>query len=131
MERVYEFLKRAGVFYMATECGEEPKVRPFGFVMVYKDRLYFCTNNQKEVYRQIKENSNVEICACIGTEWIRVRGKALFDHDMEAKRQVFTADPGMCKLYQAEDEIFEIFYLCKGEAVFADMNGRIETVYFS
>lgn len=131
MERVYEFLKRAGVFYMATECKEEPKVRPFGFVMVYKDRLYFCTNNQKEVYRQIKENPNVEICTCIGTEWIRVRGKAFFDNDMEAKRQVFDVDPGMCKLYQAEDEIFEIFYLCEGEAVFADMNGRNETVYFS
>lgn len=116
---------------MATECGEEPRVRPFGFVMIYKNRLYFCTNNQKEVYLQLKENPNVEICGCVGNEWVRVKGKAVFDQDMDAKRQVFTTDPGMCKLYQPEDEIFEIFYLCQGEAVFAGMSGQNERISFS
>lgn len=128
MDKVMEFLKKAGIFYLATECGEKPRVRPFGFVMKYNDRLYFCTNHQKEVYRQMKDNPNVEICACTGTEWVRVKGKAVFDRDMEAKKQVFTADPGMGKLYRPEDEIFEVFYLAEAEAVFADMNGKEEKV---
>lgn len=130
IDKVYDFLKKAGVFYVATECAEEPKVRPFGFVMVHRNRLYFCTNNQKEVYKQLKENSNVEICACVGTEWIRVKGKAVFDKDMEAKKQVFIADPSMNGLYKPEDEIFEVFYLSEGLAVFADMNGKCEKESF-
>ena len=30
MERVCEFLKKAKVYYLATEEGDQPRVRPFG-----------------------------------------------------------------------------------------------------
>lgn len=130
MERAYDFLKRAGIFYVATVSGEEPKVRPFGFSMIYKERLYFCTNNQKEIYIQLKENPNIEICACTGEEWIRIKGKAVFDEDMEAKKQVFIVDPGMNALYKPEDEIFEVFYLSEASVVFANMKGESETETF-
>lgn len=32
MEQVYEFLKKCGVFYLATTEGDQPRVRPFGVV---------------------------------------------------------------------------------------------------
>ena len=32
MERVYEFLKKAEVYYLATVEGDQPRVRPFGTV---------------------------------------------------------------------------------------------------
>lgn len=130
MKRAYDFLKKAGIFYVATTAGKEPKVRPFGFVMIYGEKLYFCTNNQKEVYRQLQENPHVEICACTGEEWVRIKGKAVFDSDMEAKKQVFIADPGMKALYKPEDEIFEVFYLSEASAVFANMKGESETEIF-
>ena len=59
MKRAYEFLKKAGAFYVATMEGETPKVRPFGFVMIFRERLYFCTNNQKDVYRKLQKNPRI------------------------------------------------------------------------
>ena len=130
MERVYNFLKEAKVFFVATVDGNEPKVRPFGFTMIYQGKLYFCTNNQKPVYNQLMNNSNIEICACTGTEWVRVKARAVFDKEMDAKRNVFIADPSMNALYKAEDEIFEIFYLKDAEATFCSMSGMCEKESF-
>ena len=35
MEKVYEFLKNAGVYYIATVDGDQPHVRPFGTVNIF------------------------------------------------------------------------------------------------
>ena len=40
MEEVFEFLKNCGTFYIATEEGDQPRVRPFGVVNIYKGKLY-------------------------------------------------------------------------------------------
>ena len=63
MKRAYEFLKNAGTFYLATVEGDQPRVRPFGAVNVFEDKLYFITNNQKDVYKQIAADLKVEISA--------------------------------------------------------------------
>lgn len=115
---------------MATIDENEPKVRPFGFVMIHSHRLYFCTNNQKAVYHQMQENPSIEICACAGAEWVRVKGSVVFDEDKEAKKQVFIADPDMSNLYRPEDDIFKVFYLEHVTVTFADMSGRNETETF-
>ncbi len=31
MKRAYDFLKKAGVYYLATVDGDQPRVRPFGW----------------------------------------------------------------------------------------------------
>lgn len=35
MNEVIEFLNDCGVFFLATVDGDQPKVRPYGFVMDY------------------------------------------------------------------------------------------------
>lgn len=125
-KKMYEFLKSAGTFYISTIDKGVPRVRPFGFVMLYKERIYFCTNNQKDVYRQLQENPSIEICACAGDEWIRISGKVTFDDDMEAKKAVFIEDPGMNTLYKPEDDIFEVFYMEHGEVTKCSLSGESE-----
>ena len=39
MKEVYEFLKKAGTYYLATVEGDQPRVRPFGTVDLFEDRL--------------------------------------------------------------------------------------------
>ena len=39
MREVFDFLKKAGVFFIATEEGDQPRVRPFGAVDVFEDRI--------------------------------------------------------------------------------------------
>lgn len=127
LKKTYDFLKKAGIFYIATISDGKPKVRPFGFVMIYKNKLYFCTNSQKDVFKQMTKNNNIEICACIDDKWIRITGNAVFSNDTAGKEQVFVSDPGMKELYKPEDKIFEIFYLDNGQVTFYSMAGDRET----
>ncbi|MDW8001419.1 MAG: pyridoxamine 5'-phosphate oxidase family protein [Deltaproteobacteria bacterium] len=66
-------------------------MRPFGFIMKRNEKLYFCTNKKKEVYRDLKENPQIEVCALSKDtkKWIRIRGEVIFDESEEAKAQVF------------------------------------------
>lgn len=63
MKEVVEFLKANPVQYLATVSRDnKAKVRPFMFLMEHEGKLWFGTNNQKEVYHEMRANPNVEIC---------------------------------------------------------------------
>ena len=65
MREVFDFLKKAGVFFIATEEGDQPRVRPFGAVDVFEDRIYLQTGRDKAFSRQIAVNPKVELCAFV------------------------------------------------------------------
>ena len=78
MNRVYEFLKAAETYYLATVEGDQPRVRPFGTVHIFEGKLYIQTGKGKHVAKQIAANPKVELCAMKGDEWIRVAGTLVF-----------------------------------------------------
>jgi len=127
METAYDFLK-ANVFHIATIDNGKPRVRPFGFVMKRDNRLYFCTNKTKEVYRNLIENPSTEICAVgkDGMTWLRIRGIVEFDESKDAKAQVFKEAPQLLKIYPkgADDEIFVTFYFKEAEAKLFSMGAN-------
>ena len=41
IERVLEFLDKAITYFLATAEGNQPRVRPFGTVLVYDGKLYY------------------------------------------------------------------------------------------
>ena len=49
MQRVYDFLKKAGTYYLATMDGEQPRIRPFGTVDLFEGRIYIQTGKSKSV----------------------------------------------------------------------------------
>ena len=71
MERVEKFLKEAETYYLATLEGDQPRVRPFGTVHIFEDKLYIQTGKVKDVSKQIHANPKVEICAFKNGEWLR------------------------------------------------------------
>lgn len=60
MERVCKFLKDAGVYYLATVEGDQPRVRPFGTAHIFEGRLYIQTGKGKPCSKQIRENPKVK-----------------------------------------------------------------------
>lgn len=112
MNKAVEFLREARVFYLATCDDGQPRVRPFGAVLEHEGRLYFCTNNQKAVFRQLVANPRVEICACKPDgAWIRITGEAVVDDNDEARAAMLEAMPGLQRMYRVGDGLFEVFYL--------------------
>lgn len=124
IQKVYDYLKDAHLFYIATAEGDQPRVRPFGFVMLFQDRLYFSTTCEKLAYRQMLENPKVELCI-IGKDgsWLRLAGTAVFDDSPEVKAAKKAASPHLDKLYEggADNPIFRLFYLKDCDARFYRM----------
>lgn len=132
IEKVFRFLKDNPTFYVATLDGDKPRVRPFGLVVRHEGRLYFETSDQKDVYRQLRTNSNVEISTTSADHrWIRLRGKAVFEENMAVKRQAFADLPMLAGIYQTpENPAFVVFYLADAEATICGMTGESETATF-
>jgi uncharacterized pyridoxamine 5'-phosphate oxidase family protein len=133
MNEAVQFLIDNPVFYLATVDGDEPKVRPFGFIMEFQGKIYFCTSNEKQVFKQLKANPKFEVCTTDKAgRWIRLKGKAVFDDNYEAKKKVFEMMPIVADIYQdASNPIFEVFYLAEGEAAIFSMSGEKRTYKLS
>ena len=130
MERVAEFLKEAGVYYLATTDGDQPRVRPFGTAHVFEGRLYIQTGKVKDVSKQIHANPKVEICAFKNGEWLRVAGQLVEDDRLEAKVSMLDAYPDLKAMYSADDGNTEVFYFKDATATFSSFTKAPEVVTF-
>ena len=129
MNEVLRFLQDCGIFFVSTVDGNQPKVRPFSFVMEYEGKLCFATSNQKPIYAQLKANPNVEICtASKDLQWLRLSGKAVFCTTTQNKAKALEILPILKNMYSVDDNIFEVFYLENAVANFSSMAGGTKTL---
>jgi len=131
METVYNFLKEANTYYLATIEGDQPRVRPFGTIDLFEDRLYIQTGKSKDVYKQIEANPKVEICASSGLDWLRVSATLVPDDRVEAKKHMLDAYPHLRNMYDENDDNTIVLYLKDAKATFASLAGKpLSTVEF-
>ena len=130
MESVYKFLKEAQTYYLATVEGDQPRVRPFGTIDFFEDRLYIQTGKVKEVSKQIQANPKVEICAFMNGTWLRVAGKLVRDDRIEPKVHMLEEYPSLKAMYSAEDDNTEVLYLEDATATFSSFTEPPRTVKF-
>lgn len=126
MKKVVEFLHANPVQYLATVGRDrKAKCRPFMFVGEQEGKLWFCTNNQKDVYKDMMENPEIEISVSSPEyAWIRLAGKAVFENNMAAK-ELCMQNPIVKGQYQtADNPIFEVFYLENPHGAIADFSGN-------
>ena len=113
MKRVYDFLKEAGTYYLATMDGDQPRVRPFGTVNIFDDKLYIQTGKGKAVAKQIAANPKVEICAMKGDEWMRVATTLVEDDRVEAQEGMLNSYPSLRAMYKTGPDGNTIVYYLK------------------
>lgn len=116
MKEAYEFLKNCGTFYLATEENGQPHVRPFGAVCDFEGRLYFVTNNKKNVYQQMIKNGKVEICGMNKGKWIRVVGTVKEDLRREARIAMMNENAVLSNMYTVDDNLMTVLYFENGTA---------------
>lgn len=130
MREVYEFLKKCGTYYLATVEGDQPRVRPFGTVDIFEDRLYIQTGKSKAVSKQIQANPNVELCAFADGKWLRVAGRLVRDDRVEPKRHMLDAYPTLKGMYSAEDDNTEVLFFEDAIATFSSFTEPPKTIRF-
>ena len=130
MQEVYDFLKAAGTYYLATDEDGQPRVRPFGTVNLFDGKLYIQTGKVKAVSRQMHENPRIEICAMQGGRWLRVEASAALDDRREARVSMLEAYPSLQAMYSPDDGNTEVWYLRKATATFCSFGEPPRTVTF-
>ena len=130
MERIVKFLKDAGVYYLATVEGDQPRVRPFGTAHVFEGKLYIQTGKVKDVSRQLLANQKAEICAFLNGEWIRIAGELIEDDRIEARQSLLDAYPGLQKMYAADDGNTQVFYFRNATATISSFTHEPEVITF-
>ena len=131
MSRIHEFLDEAGVFFLATEDGKQPKVRPLGAHIEMNGKEYFTVGDFKAVYRQMIDNPLVEISAFTPKDrkWLRYTGKAVFEDNKAVQEKVFEALPHLRQAYSEESgHKMMIFTLEDATAHIIDMAGNEEII---
>ena len=112
MNNIVNELKKVGVFYIATIDKNTPRVRPFGSITEFEGHAYLCTGNFKEVYKQIKDNPNVEISGMYDeVSWLRVTATLIEDNRAEVQRIMLEDPTGPKGLYEAGDGRFVTYRL--------------------
>jgi len=130
MQRVNDFLKKAGTYYLATVEDDQPRVRPFGTVNIFENKLYIQTGKVKPTAKQLAKNPKVEICAMADGEWIRVSGTLVEDDRFEAKKSMLDAYPGLRKMYDENDGNTVVYYFKNATAVISAFTHEPVTINF-
>ena len=68
MQKVHDFIKACGHYFIATVEEDQPRVRPFGTINIFEGKLYIQTGHVKNVAKQIAAYCKVELCASVRSQ---------------------------------------------------------------
>ena len=126
MEQVLKLIEQAGYGCLATVENGKPRVRPFGFRFEEEGKLYFCTNSEKDVYKQLIELPYVEYSVTT-KEMVtaRINAEVTFTEELDKKEKAINSSDLVKKLYKsAENPIFKVFYIEHGTSTISDFSGH-------
>ena len=130
MQRVCDFLKEAGVYYLATVEGDQPRVRPFGTAHIFEGKLYIQTGHVKPCAQQLIANPKAELCAFHNGTWLRIACSLIEDDRLEARKSMLDAYPNLRRMYDENDGNTMVLYMENATATFSSFTAAPEVVTF-
>ena len=132
IEKVSEFLDKTRTYYLATVDGDQPRVRPFGTVLVYDGKLYIQTGKVKPVSKQLAANPKAEICAFDGQTgtWLRVSGELINDDSRDVKVAMLEKYPDLKGMYNPDDDNTQVLFFKDATATFSSFTAASEEFTF-
>jgi uncharacterized pyridoxamine 5'-phosphate oxidase family protein len=130
MQKTHDFLKKVGVYYLATAKGDQPRLRPFGTVLIYDGKLYIQTGRSKDVAKEMDANPKISISAFDGEKWIRVEATAVADDNRDVRVAMLDSYPDLRKMYDPDDGETAVYYLKDATSTFASFTMEPETTTF-
>lgn len=128
MQEALDLLEKGKFVFLATCEGDQPRVRPFGYMGVQHDgKLWFCTATNKAVYAQLAKNPKVEMAVTTTPDMLtlRITGRAVFEDQKAVKEAIMEKSAVVRSIYKTPDNpVFAVFYLADGEGTITDMTGN-------
>jgi pyridoxamine 5'-phosphate oxidase len=86
--QILDFITKHPTAYLATASGSTPHVRAMGTYRADENGIIFAMQSDKDVYRQLVANPEVEICYFADGVQLRVAGKLVEDKSQALKEEV-------------------------------------------
>ena len=129
IQKVYDFLEKAGSFYLATVEGDQPRVRPYGAMLFFEDKIYIMAFGKTNATRQIAANPKAEICAFKG-QTLRIACTLVEDNRPEVGKALVDKMPVLKPALGENGENGVMYYLKDAKADFFKMMELVETIKF-
>lgn len=129
IQKVFDFLQKAGTFYLATVEGDQPRVRPYGAMLLFEGKIYIMAFGKTNATRQIANNQKAEICAFKG-KTLRIECKLVEDNRQEVGRALIEKMPILKDALGENGENGVMYYLKDAKADFFKMMELEETICF-
>lgn len=129
ISKVFDFLQSAGTFYLATIEGDQPRVRPYGAMMLFEGKIYIMAFGLTNATRQIAANPKAEICAFKG-QTLRIECKLVEDNRPETQKALIEKMPVLKPALGENGENGVMYYLADATASFFKMMELVETIKF-
>ena len=120
MQKALDFLSSHNEIAFATCEGNLPKLRMFQIMKQENNLLYFATSAKKAVWKELKQNPNVEVLAYADNISVRCSGMVNFDVEDDVKRWIYDNNPVLSRLYSSYDQL-EYFCLPIAEMDYYDL----------
>ncbi|UKK61464.1 pyridoxamine 5'-phosphate oxidase family protein [Prevotella communis] len=120
-DKAIQFLKDHKEIALATCEGNLPKLRIFQIMKQEGHVLYFATSDQKAVYRELRQNPNVEILAYADNISVRCSGMVNFNVEDDVKQWIYNHNDVLSRLYNSYDQL-EYFCLPIADLDYFDLS---------
>ena len=130
IERVYSFLEETKAYSLATVDGDQPRVRVFGSILCYENKLYIQTGKVKDVAKQLFKNPKAEIVACKGPEWLRITCELKENDNRAIRVALLEKMPTLRNIYNEDDGNMVMFEITNAKATFSSFTKAPETIEF-
>lgn len=128
-KEIIAFITANPIGYLATVDGDAARVRGMDTLQADDDGLVFYTGKNKDVYKQLAADPNVEVCYFAKGKQVRVRGRLEMLESDEIKKQVVEKRPFLKPMVAWGYEMLAVCRL-KGKASYWSMeNMAVSPVY--
>lgn len=124
-----KFASENPVCYIATDDGDQPRVRAFLMWFADESGFYFHTGFPKDVYKQLNRNPKVEICFNTPKldKMMRLAGEVEFLDDSDLRARLLEDRPFLKAFMKGPDNpLLAIFRIPRGEAWFWTMADNLK-----
>lgn len=105
LQKALQLLRDHNEIAFATCEGNIPKIRVFQIMKQEDTVLYFATFPKKSVYKQLRENPNVELLASADKMSVRCVGAVTFDVPDDVQRWIYDNNDVLTRLYTSYDKL--------------------------
>lgn len=116
IEELMQFIQKNPIQILTTLREDStPNARPFGSAMLFGDKIWYCMNNDKNTFYEIKANPHICLCSCNeDRSWLRIYAKAIFEDNKQVK-SIYLSRPTN-SFTSVNDPRFSVFYLSQIQA---------------